>query len=142
MKFWDTSAVVSLCVSEPASAAVKPVLHDDSSIVVWWATRTECVSAFRRQWREGVLKAEGEAQARKILETLAASWTEMQPATGLRDTAERLLAVHSLRAAGAFQLAAALRWCRGETKEAALVSFDTRLRDAAAKEGFAVLPEL
>lgn len=58
MKFWDTSAVVPLCVTEPASATVKSILSGDSSVVVWWATRTECVSAFMRQRREGSLSME------------------------------------------------------------------------------------
>ena len=142
MKFWDTSAVVALCVTEPSSAAVRPILQRDSSIVVWWATHTECISALMRQVRDGSLKLAGERQARFVLKTLTMSWTEMQPSNPLRDTAERLLAVHALRAADAFQLSAAIRWCQGEPKGAEVVSFDLRLREAASKEGFSILPEL
>jgi predicted nucleic acid-binding protein len=71
---------------------------------------------------------------------LALAWTEVQPSELLRTTAERLLAVHGLRAADAFQLAAALHWCQRQTTNKELVSFDTRLRDAAYKEGFTILP--
>lgn len=140
MKFWDTSAVIALCVNEPGSPAVKPILAQDSSLAVWWATRTECVSALLRQTREGGLRGAGEDQARQVLEALAQSWTEIQPTDSLRAAAERLLAVHPLRAADAFQLAAALQWCRQHTPGAAFVSFDDRLREAARREGFAVLP--
>jgi len=140
VKFWDTSAIVPLCVDEPGSATVKAILAKDPSIVVWWATRTECVSAFMRQTREGGLSVVGERQAREVLGTLAKAWIEIQPSETLRGTAERLLAVHPLRAADAFQLAAALQWCQGQTAGMALVSFDTRLRAAAHKEGFTLLP--
>lgn len=140
MKFWDTSAIVPLCVEELVSSTAKSILRKDPSIVVWWATRTECVSALVRQLRDGSLGSVGERQARQVLETLAKAWTEVQPAEALRGAAERLLAVHPLRAADAFQLAAALQWCQRQPSGMALVSFDARLREAAYKEGFAILP--
>lgn len=140
MKFWDTSAIVSLCVNEPGSSAVKLILVKDPSIVVWWATRTECVSALMRHAREGGVSGTGERQARQVLETLAETWIEVQPTETVRRAAERVLAVHPLRAADAFQLAAALQWCQRQTKDLVLVSFDTRLREAAYKEGFSLLP--
>ncbi len=140
MKFWDTSAIVSLCVNEPGSATVKSILVKDPSIVVWWATRTECVSALMRQVREGGLSVAGEKQARHVLTALVKSWLEIQPTETLRGIAERLLAVHPLRAADAFQLAAALQWCQRQTAHMHLVSFDDHLRQAAYKEGFTLLP--
>lgn len=85
MKFWDSSAVASLCVREPGSAAVRAALSADPAVVVWWATRTECVSALVRRAREGHL-------------------TPAHPA--------------------------------GQ----ALVTFDTRLGTAGAREGFTILP--
>lgn len=140
MKFWDTSAIVSLCVTEPRSAVVKAILDEDPSTVVWWATRTECVSAFMRQTREKSLNLTGERQARQVLQALTKTWTEVLPNESLRGRAERLLAVHSLTAADAFQVAAALQWCQGQTEEICLVTFDARLREAAHKEGFTLLP--
>ena len=82
-----------------------------------------------------------ERAARSVLRTLVQAWTEMQPSEALRNTAERLLAVHPLRTADALQLAAAIQWCRGNTNDQGLVAFDQRLRDAAYREGFTVLPE-
>ena len=140
MRFWDTSAVVSLCVTDPRCATVKSILVKDPSMVVWWVTRTECVSAFVRQAREGDLRVAGERQARQVLEALAESWIEIQPTETVRGAAERLLAVHPLRAADAFQLAAAVEWCQRQTRGAGLVSFDARLREAAYREGFSLLP--
>jgi hypothetical protein len=140
VKFWDTSAIVPLCVAEPSSASVKSILSKDPSIVVWWATRTECVSAFMRQRREGGLNMQSERQARQLLGLLAATWSEVQPSDMLRATAERLLAAHPLRAADALQLAAALLWGQRQTANRELVTFDIRLREAGRREGFRVLP--
>jgi len=141
VKFWDTSAVVPLCVMEPATAQVRALADADPALVVWWATRTECVSAVARRRRDHRLSAAVEQRARRVLVALAAEWTEVLPSEPLRQRSERLLAVHPLRAADAFQLAAALLWSRGQTASHAVVSFDDRLREAARREGFDVLPE-
>lgn len=140
MKFWDTSAIVPLCVAEPSTAAVKSIHSKDSSIVVWWATRTECVSAFTRQRRESSLNMQSERQARHLLGLLAATWSGVQPSDMLRATAERLLAAHPPRAADALQLAAALFWCQRQTAHRELVTFDIRLREAGRREGFRAIP--
>jgi len=87
------------------------------------------------------LTASGERQARRAVTTLAEAWSEVLPSEPLRQRGERLLAVHPLRAAEAFQLAAALLWSRGDTTNHVLVSFDERLRDAAGREGFRLEPE-
>jgi len=141
VRFWDTSAIVPLCVTEPASAQVRRLAEEDPSVVVWWATRVECLSALTRRRRDGRLGAPAEAQARRVLLALAAAWSEVIPSERLRQRTERLPSVHVLRAADAFQLAAALLWSRGETSGEAFVSFDERLREAAGREGFRILPE-
>ena len=140
MRFWDTSAIVPVCVGEPASAKVRRLVEEDPSIVVWWATRVECLSALARRRREGRLAALAEAQARQVLLALAGVWSEIVPSERLRQRTERLLSLHALRASDAFQLAAALLWSRGETTGEAFVSFDERLREAAGREGFRILP--
>lgn len=111
-------------------------------MVVWWGTRTECISALMRQVREGGLTPTDERVARHVLQTLMQTWTEMQPSETLRNTAERLLTVHPLRTADALQLAAALQWCQGLTTGQGFVAFDRQLRDASYREGFTVLPEV
>lgn len=141
MRFWDTSAIVPLLVSEPRSATAKRLASEDPGIIVWWATRTECVSALARRRREGVLAASGERAARRSLALLAAEWSEVLPGDGVRERAERLLSTHALRTADAFQLAAALLWSRGETQGLEFVCLDSRLREAALREGFTTLPD-
>jgi len=140
VKFWDTSAVVPLLVAEPETARVRRLADDDPVIVTWWATRTECVSALARLRREHAISADAEIRTRRLLAELAAEWAEISAGTRVRDRAERLLSFHALRAGDAFQLAAALTWARGEPAGRAFVSFDDRLRSAAAREGFDILP--
>lgn len=111
-------------------------------MVVWWGTRTECISAFMRRLREGSLGVPDERNARHVFQTLTQTWTEIRPSEKVRTTAERLLTIHHLRTADAFQLAAAIEWCQGITTGQGFVVFDQRLRDACNAEGFSVLPLL
>lgn len=138
MKFWDSSAVVPLLVEEPESRGLRRLAEADPAMVVWWSTPIECASAINRLARDGVLTREGEESALGLLATLAGAWSEILPTEALRGIALRLLRVHPLRAADAFQLAAALIWSGGAPSGADLVTRDARLAEAARKEGFAV----
>lgn len=135
MKFWDSSALVTLVLEQPQSAHARAVVAQDGEIVAWWGSTVECASAIARLHRDGVLSASGERLARSLLGELCASWYEIQPGRAVRDQAMRLLRVHPLRAADALQLAAALEWS-GSSASGAFVTYDERLRDAAAREGF------
>ena len=141
MKFWDSSAIVPLLVEESETARAKQLVEADPAIVAWWATRTECLSALARLRRDQKIDAVDEARTKRLLFQLSAEWTEIAPGKRLRDHAERLVSNHTLRAADAFQLAAALLWSRGESTGREFVSFDDRLREAAIREGFDVLPD-
>lgn len=141
MRFWDSSAVLPLCVAEPRSAEARALIEGDPAVAVWWATRTECLSALARRMRERALVPVGHRAARTVLAALAESWVEVQPSEAIRATAERLLAVHALSAADAFQLAAALAWCGGRPSGQGIVTLDSRLRTVAGWEGFDTLPE-
>jgi predicted nucleic acid-binding protein len=99
------------------------------------------VSAFARLRRKGRLPASAERRARRVLVSLAAEWSEVLPAASVRERAERLVGVHPLHTPDALQLAAGLIWAGGEPRDSAIVSFDERLRAAAEREGFSVLPE-
>jgi uncharacterized protein len=140
VKFWDSSAIIPLCFKEPASKAVKDVMNADSDIIVWWATRVECVSALARRIREGAVGKSTEAHVRGILSALSAEWSEVQPSDVVRQRAERLLMLHPLRAADAFQLASAMIWAQESPMGLDLVCMDRNLRQAASREGFTVLP--
>ena len=106
---------------------------------MWWGTGLECVSAFTRLEREGKLTAAELVAAIDNLPPLAASWQEVQPAARLRQTAERLLRVHPLRAADALQLAAAIIAADGDPSSLPFVTLDDRLARAAEREGFPVV---
>ena len=141
MRFWDASAVVPSCLIQPESAAVRDLTITDPALVVWWATRTECLSALMRGQRERRISLAVVERSGAILRRLARGWSEVQPSELVRTRAEHLLGVHALRAANGFQLAAALLWCRGEPAGNEFVSFDQRLREAARREGFVVRPD-
>jgi predicted nucleic acid-binding protein len=119
---------------------MRRLLEEDAAMVVWWATRVECVSAISRRAREGSLDPEGEAAARDLLNDLSGSWTEVQPSARLCALAEQSLATHPLRAADALQLASALIWCGSQPRGRSFVCLDDRLRTAASRSGFGVLP--
>lgn len=138
MKFWDSSALVPLLVTETDSARRTAVLQADREIAVWWGTLIECESALQRRLREGALDATSVRQARTRLATLAVAWHEVPPTAAVRTLAIRLLRTHALRAADAQQLAAALVLAHAGLSGLAFLSADTRLADAAEIEGLTV----
>jgi predicted nucleic acid-binding protein len=140
VRFWDASALVPLLFSEGWSEQASELLREDASMVVWWGSRVECISALRRREREGALGAADARRAVALLDALAGAWSEVLPSDPVRAQAERALAVHPLRAADALQLGAALAWRREPSRSAELVCLDERLRDAASREGFTALP--
>ena len=139
MIFWDSSAILPLCINETMSPAVRAAAMGDPQMVVWWGTRVECLSALSRRLREGIISAAAGKQVRLLLAELARQWHEVLPTETLRRRAERLIMVHPLRAADSLQLAAALSWVREEPGGASLASLDDNLRIAATKEGFTVV---
>ncbi len=138
MRYWDASALVSLCVTEGGTAAIRPLAAD--AIVTWSVSTVEIASAIERRAREGSLTSDERVHARETLAQLEASWTEIAALGQVRERAVRLVATHTLRAADAMQLAAALVATSDRPQGHEFVCTDTRLRDAAAREGFRVLP--
>lgn len=135
MRFWDSSALVPLCLQQPRSEQAKRLLREDREIMVWWGSSVECASAIARLHRDALLTSAAERLARSLLEELSASWFEIQPGASVREQAMRVLRVHPLRAADALQLAAALEWS-GPATNGEFITFDDRLRAAAEREGF------
>jgi predicted nucleic acid-binding protein len=140
MRFWDSSAIIPLCLKEKASETIKSLMKGDEGVVVWWTTRVECLSALSRRRREEVLSPGDEAKARAVLSAIGTAWSEIQPTEAVRLRAERLLSIHPLRAADAFQLAAALIWAQETPRGLEFVCLDQNLREAALKEGFSIQP--
>lgn len=139
MRFWDSSAIVPLLVAEPASGAAFAEVEQDGEIVVWWATQVECVSAVARLEREARLDVAGTVKAIERLDELVRAWQEVQPVDRIRQTARRLLRVHGLRAADAFQLSAAISASEDRPSSLPIVTLDDRVAQAAEREGFKVV---
>jgi len=140
VKFWDSSAIIPLCLKEPASETIRTLAKSDEDIIVWWGTKVECLSALSCRRREGSISADAERRARNALKALASAWSEVQPTEIVRQRSERLLMVHPLRAADSLQLAAALVWSEDRPQGLEFISLDKNLCEAAFKEGFTVIP--
>ena len=106
-------------------------------MVVWWSSPVECVSAFARLRRAGLLSTSDEELCLGLLRHLQSAWYEIVPVEQVRLQAQRILRLHPLRAADALQLAAATEWA-GAPSSGRMVTFDARLADAARLEGFEV----
>lgn len=142
MRFWDTSSLIPLTVREETSDFYDQLLWEDPGIVVWWGTEVECVGTVAKKFREERFTSADRDEALERLGVLMNNWAEMQPTNEIRIRAERLMFLHQLRTADALQPAAALHWCSDDPRAAELVSQDKRLRIAARREGFTVLPEI
>ncbi len=140
MIFWDASALVPMLVRQHSTDVVRRIDQQDPDILAWWGTDVECGSAIARLLREKSLNDAGSTRAWARLTVLAGRWRNIHPTPAIRTTALRLLRTHALRAGDAIQLAAAIAACDGIPSRLPFVCLDDRLRSAAEKEGFKVLP--
>jgi uncharacterized protein len=133
--FWDTSALVPLCVRQGITPRVIALyrIHD---AVVWWATPVEIASALARLVRMKQLDSSDWTKARKLAKRLADSWSVIQPSDALRTKSAQLVERYDLRAADSFQLAAALEWCEDSPQGRVFLTADQKLREAALLSGF------
>jgi predicted nucleic acid-binding protein len=138
MKFWDSSAVIPLLVTESMSASIQRLFEDDPVIVACWATEIECTSAIARRQRTGHIREEVVAEGFNRLNALREGWHEVEPGEEIRESAKRLLRVHDLRTADALQLAAAFYVAEARPSTLEFVCLDERLLHAARREGFSI----
>jgi predicted nucleic acid-binding protein len=141
LKFWDTSALITLLIDEPHSDEIRSLAKEDEAIAAWWSSPVECLSAFARLRREDHLTVKEEEGLRRLLALVVEEWTEIEPTAEVRGLAGRILFTHPLRAADSLQLAAALMWAGRDGAGHEFVCLDNRLRLAARKESFTVLPD-
>jgi predicted nucleic acid-binding protein len=116
---------------------MESVLAADPVIITWWGSRVECASALARLEREGQLTGAQAVAAADVLAAFRQGWRDVLPSDVVRESAERMVRTHPLRAADAFQLAAALVASDFRPGTLAFVSQDQRLVAAARREGFA-----
>jgi predicted nucleic acid-binding protein len=136
LRYWDSSAIIPLTVTEASTDAMRAIAQEDPVMCVWWATELECVSALAGLEREGALTETATTGALERLDVLTESWNEVQPVAAVRSAARRLLRVHALRAADALQLAAAVVAAEGHPGSLEIVTLDEHLAAAARREGF------
>ncbi len=136
MNYWDSSALVPLFVDQPQTRSSEQKLSQDTQVVTAWHSVSECASAFCRLKREGHI-TESELQGLlSELERHAAHWFIITPGKRLERWTLRLLRVHPLRAMDAIHLAAACLARPDADPAPFFFTEDTRLSEAAAKEGF------
>ncbi len=133
--FWDSSALVPLCVEQQSTPIVR-ALSAKYKMMVWWTAPVELRSAFARLMRMGLMTPRGSVEAQVSLERLRSGWREVAPHPVLREQAEWLVDRFPLKAADALHLAAALAWRFGRPQGRAFISGDTQLLDAARELGF------
>jgi predicted nucleic acid-binding protein len=139
VRFWDTSALIPLVVSEPSTARARRWLREDPDVVVWTLTRVELLSALARRRREEPESASRLLAARRHLLSAWERWSEVTAVEVVRRHAERVVEGHRLRAADALQIGAALVAAEEDPRGLPFVTFDRNLVEAAEREGFPVL---
>jgi len=138
MRFWDASAVVPLILDEAATTSVDRS-YVDQPMVVWWGTIVEATSAIARRERSGTLSVEVVSDSLALLGDMSRRWIEVPASDALCRIAQRVVRTHVLRAADSLQLAAALTAAGGQPGDLEFVCRDTRLTEAASREGLAVI---
>jgi len=133
--FWDTSALIPLCVDLQSTPDVDR-LFQQTSIVVWWATTLDIRSALARLVRMQQASIAELADSYRLLQKLRQDWQEILPSDSLRNLAEDFPDRFALRAADALQLAAAYIWTMNRPAGRPVISGDKRMLEAAEQLGF------
>jgi hypothetical protein len=87
VRFWDSSALIPLLVSEDTSAPLEALFLDEPSVAVWWGTEVECASALARLEREGKLTSAETSDVFQQLQELAEVWHVVDPVETIRVSA-------------------------------------------------------
>ena len=99
----------------------------------------EVHGAIFRMVRAGNIEIGHEQDVLNRLERLTRTWWEIEPEHEVRELAMKVSERHALRAADAFQLSAALVWCKQRASKRHFLCGDRRLGRAAEIEGFTVV---
>ncbi len=137
--YLDASALVKLLVPEPESDTLNQALMGAEDVVLSDLALTEMASALGRRTREGLLTPAESRRLYREAERLASMCGRAELTPPVHRLAERLLLTSGevpLRALDALHVAMAL-----DARAATLVTFDPRMRDAAASQGVFVAPD-
>lgn len=141
--FADSSALVKLYADEPNAEHIRAIETFVASALI----RVEVPSALWRKCRMGEFTT---ADARRLIDEFevdffgsvdtAPRFVSIAPTPPILDSAAHLCAVHGLRAYDSVQLSSALAVRDADAGCHEFAAFDTQLRDAAAAEGFQLVP--
>jgi predicted nucleic acid-binding protein len=137
LAFWDTSALLPLCVWQIQTPQAR-ILYLNHAVAVWWATPVEIVSGLTRLKRMVEIDQDEFLIGKQRALQLARIWMPINPSASIAAHACSLLEIYPLRAADALQLAAALDYFEYSPKGNAFITADQRLADAARQSGFSV----
>ena len=138
----DASALAKIYLPEPWSEELDRALEGRTDLLLSDLAVTEVVSAFARRTREGSVPPEAAARLRSTLlqdlESAVFERVELLPSVH-REAEHLLLGLRSpaLRAADALHLALA-----AERRAGAIVTFDERMAEAAARVGMTAVPDV
>lgn len=137
--FWDTSAIVPLCVFQEASHAARREHRNFPAKALWWGTHVEVRSSFARLIQNGDIDQAGFETAVKKWIAISQRSRELPPSLRVLEIASDLPDKYGVRALDAFQLAAAMVWCAEKPRNRPFICANKRLGDAAADAGFNVI---
>lgn len=140
MIFWDASALFPLIIRENSTPTLLELLEKTDTIFAWTLTPIEIFSALCRIQREKYLKTDDFQKAWARWKEFSEFISFINNVEVVKTRAERILQTHPLKAADALQLAAALIACSDDSTHHLFVTLDTKLVEAARKEGFEVRP--
>ncbi|HSK74799.1 MAG TPA: type II toxin-antitoxin system VapC family toxin, partial [Pyrinomonadaceae bacterium] len=107
--FWDASALVPLCCSQPALTVLsRRFAGQFSRKIAWWGTDVEIHSALNRLNREDKLDEKQFEKSCRRWEILSRILYFVEPGAKVKEIAKTLPETYGLRALDSFQLAAAL----------------------------------
>jgi predicted nucleic acid-binding protein len=138
MRFWDSSALISLLIVDTHSARADAIVRADGVIVSSFITPIEISSALWRRRHARQFSVAEHTVADERFAALSRRWSTIHDVERVVDGSLSLLTRYPLRTGDAIQLAAAVV-ARDEVTELEFVTFDNRLATAARAEGFAVL---
>jgi len=139
MKFWDSSAIVSLIVKDSHTDTARSIFALDRWMVTAFVAPLEIESALWRRRHAGQLNAEQhETVDRNFAALTGDGWHSIELTEELFNLARRLVAIHPLRTMDAIQLASAVVASDFNPRRLAMVTFDEDLAVAARVEGFSV----
>ena len=137
--FWDTSAIIPLCYAQSVSPAARRFHRRFRSTVIWWGTRVEIYSGLARLRLLKEIDEQGVVSAVRKWDTFEREANVIKPVEYVIEIATTLPGLYELRSQDAFQLAAALVWCRESPRNRPFISADQKLAEAASDAGFEVI---